>query len=119
MLHNVKKYDPDERMQICEVCGKEQPLKHCYSLALVYRMPGYLFEENRGAGAYQCPDDQHFACSHEHAFLAAMFCYFEHIHTGPHAASKELQHPTVLEIKKSLDDLLAHVQAGGNVDFQE
>lgn len=100
------KTDPDERLITCEVCGKQIMLKYAFSPAVVYRMPGYLHAEGRGAPGYQCPDTQHFCCSHEHAMLAMFMCFFEHIHEGPHAASKEITHPTLVTIKQAVDNYI-------------
>lgn len=108
-------YDPDTRPVMCEVCGKVQMLKQCHSLAMVYRMPGLRKDaegnETYGYAGYQCADNQHFACSHEHALLAVFMCTLEHIHTDgynnqQHAGELELQHPTLQEIKQALDSYI-------------
>jgi hypothetical protein len=64
---------------VCEICGKIVPLNDLHSLAVVYRMPG------PGGTAYQCPNEQHYACSHEHAVLAVVACLTSHIELGPYA----------------------------------
>jgi hypothetical protein len=63
----------------CEICDKIVPLNDMHSLAVVYRMPG------PGSTAYQCPNEQHFGCCHEHAVLAALACLTSHIEAGPYA----------------------------------
>lgn len=57
----------------CEVCGAQTLEGDTFSLALVYRKPG------RDIAAFQCPNEQHYACSHEHAVQAVMACLSEHI----------------------------------------
>lgn len=108
-------YDPDERPVMCEVCGKTQMLKQCHSIAVVYRMPGLRKDENGnqtyGYAGYQCADNQHFACSHEHALLAVFMCTLEHIHTdgyknNQHAGELELQHPTLQGVKQLFDNYI-------------
>ena len=59
----------------CEApgCGKVTAAQNTYSLAVVYRMPG------PGVPAFQCPNEQHFACCHEHAVQVMQACLNEHI----------------------------------------
>lgn len=68
----------------CEICGASVPLAQLHSIAIVYRMPGSL--GSAMYPAYQCPAEQHFACSHDHAAQAAQACLTEHIAYGPHGA---------------------------------
>ena len=70
---------------LCEVCGKSTPLAQAHSMSVSYNMPG---QDAKGVTypAYQCPNLNHFACSHEHAVLAALMCIFEHIDQGNHPA---------------------------------
>lgn len=66
----------DETLLIqCEApgCTVSVPVAAVYSLAVVYRMPG------RGVPAFQCAEEQHFGCSHEHARAAMLVCLDEHI----------------------------------------
>lgn len=113
-------YDPDTRPVMCEVCGKVQMLKQCHSIAVVYRMPGLRRDaqgnQTYGYAGYQCPDNQHFACCHEHAILAVFMCTFEHIHeqgykNDLHAGELELQHPTLQEVKATLDKYITDTLA--------
>lgn len=63
---------PEEIIYTCEICGAQTKEGDTYSLAWHYRKPG------RGIPAFQCPGEQHFACSHEHAVQAMMACLEEH-----------------------------------------
>lgn len=73
--------DPGAVMVRCEApgCTRQMALADAYSMALVYRMPG------RGRAPYQCPQEQHFACSHVHAKAAMLACLQTHIEQGDHA----------------------------------
>lgn len=59
----------------CEApgCSASVPVAEVYSLALIYRMPG------RGIPAFQCADEQHFGCTHDHAVAAMQACLTRHI----------------------------------------
>lgn len=60
----------------CEApgCNARVPLPQVYSLAAVYRCyPGAI------PGRYQCRDEQHWTCSHEHALIALEQCAREHV----------------------------------------
>jgi hypothetical protein len=53
--------------------------------------------------AYQCGNEQHYACSHEHAVQAAMACLFDHIESGPYNGKKtKYDDPDLQEIDKRL-----------------
>ena len=72
-------YTPVTDPMACEVCGTVVTLANTHSVSVCYNMPG------AGYAAYQCANEQHFACSHEHAYLAAMACLLSHIENGTHA----------------------------------
>lgn len=76
-----------ERQYTCEACNKVTPESQTYSLALVYRMPG------PGITAFQCPAEQHFACSHECAVAAMQACLKEHIEPIQQALQKQVSNP--------------------------
>lgn len=65
----------------CEICGLVTPLAQVHSLSITYCMPGQDSSGN-SLPAYQCPALQHYACTHEHAVIAALACLFEHIDAG-------------------------------------
>lgn len=67
--------DDEQVMIACEAPGCERSVlaAEVYSLALVYRIPG------RGVPAFQCSEEQHFGCSHEHAVAAVAACLRNHI----------------------------------------
>lgn len=102
--------DPSMRPVRCEICGEEKPLREMFSMATVYRMPGFDKYIMVGLASYQCQDKQHFGCCHEHALLAMFYCLFEHIHTGPHLEhGKEIEHPVLLDIQKRLEEYTEQV----------
>lgn len=105
MLTKQEKEDPSMRLIRCEICGEEKPLREMFSMAALYRMPGFNKEIGVGLASYQCPDKQHFGCSHEHALLAMLYCLFEHIHEGPHLEhGKEIEHPALIDVQKRLEE---------------
>lgn len=117
---NQNKKDPSLAPTMCELCGKVQELRFCHSIGVVYMMPGHDAENKISYGSYQCPDTQHFACSHQHAMILSLCCLYEHIHTGNHKEQgKELEHPTLLSIKQSLDDMVNDLVKSGQVTLQE
>lgn len=69
-------YVPLNDPSTCEMCGTVTTAANTHSIKMVYAMPG------AGTTAYQCVDEQHYACCEEHALLAALACYFAHIKTG-------------------------------------
>jgi hypothetical protein len=74
-------------------------------------MPGYDHDQQRGLAPFGCQDKQHFGCCHDHAFLAMIYCLFEHLHEGPHIEQgKDLEHPVLLDIKKRLEDYIEELQ---------
>lgn len=76
--------DPSAQLVVCEApgCPAQIPLSRAYSMAIVYRMPG------PGKLPYQCPYEQHFACCHAHAKLAALACLQSHIEAGDYAGKE-------------------------------
>lgn len=67
--------DSSQLLIACEApgCTNSVPVSEVYSLAAVYRMPG------PNVPAFQCPEEQHFGCSHEHAKWAMLECLMNHI----------------------------------------
>jgi hypothetical protein len=61
----------------CEVegCGNSPPMCECFSF--IVSMQHYHLEQKRYS-FIQCEDEQHFACSHEHAVALAHTCVHEH-----------------------------------------
>jgi len=111
-LINRVKEDPSMRSVPCDMCGKIQPLKYMKSIMVGYAMPG-LRTEDWGYGAYACPNEQHFGCTHEHAMLAALCCLYEHILEGEHEAKgEELTHPILVKLKADLAALV--IEEGGD-----
>lgn len=104
-LAEPKSKDPSMQLIECEICGVEKPLRDMKSMGVVYRMPGYDYEMNRGLQPFGCPDRQHFGCTHEHAMLAQIYCLFEHMHEGPHdAQGNPLEHKVLVAIQNILED---------------
>jgi hypothetical protein len=107
--------DPSLAPTTCEICGEVKPLREMFSMATVYRMTGYAEDIQVGLPPYQCPDKQHFGCTHEHALLAMLYCLFEHIHEGPHLEhGKEIKHPVLLDVKKRLEEYIQEMK--GEID---
>ena len=73
--------DPSAVPIQCEApgCLSVAPLGNMYSMAIIYRMPG------PGKAPYQCPNEQHYGCTHDHAVLAMLGCLRAHIASGDHA----------------------------------
>lgn len=73
--------DPSQVPVRCEApgCTAVKPLGEMFSMAVVYRMPG------AGKAPYQCSQEQHFGCSHNHAKSALLACLESHIEQGDHA----------------------------------
>lgn len=73
-------HDPSLVMIRCEAAGCPAIIRlaDAFSMAVVYRMPG------RGKAPFQCPAEQHFACSHAHAKQALLACLNGHIEAGDH-----------------------------------
>lgn len=67
----------------CEICGKVVALADTHSMVICYAMPG------SGYAAYQCANEQHYACSRDHAVLASLACVFGHMLEHPHAGSDQ------------------------------
>lgn len=81
-----------EALYTCEICGTQTPASQTYSLAVIYRMPG------PGIAGFQCPTEQHFGCSHEHAEQAMLACLEEHIkpiHSALTQHVQRLQHASL------------------------
>lgn len=89
--------DPSQVLITCEApgCSKQIALANACSMAVVYRMPGF------GHAPYQCGDEQHFGCCHEHAILALLSCLFSHIEAGDHAIHDH-QEEKLIQIEKLL-----------------
>lgn len=91
--------DPSQVPVKCEApdCDVIQPLSQMFSMAVVYRMPGY------NVPPYQCENEQHFGCTHEHAMIALLKCLFTHIEDGEHQQKTEnYDHALLMHIKKEL-----------------
>ena len=73
--HALGHADSSALLVACEApgCPRSVTVADAFSLALVYRMPG------RGVSAFQCRDEQHFGCSHDHAVQAMLACLRDHI----------------------------------------
>lgn len=69
-------YTPVTDPMICEICGKSVLLANVFSIKAVYALPSGTNT------AFQCANEQHYACSHEHAVLALVGCLFEHLEAG-------------------------------------
>lgn len=79
--------DPSSVIIPCEAkdCTVQKPLGHMFSMATDYRMPGGETPKS----PYQCPQEQHFGCTHEHAMLALLQCLFTCIEQGDHGQPKQ------------------------------
>lgn len=97
--------DPSSAPTKCEICPNVLPLREMHSMKWAYAMPG-LRGPNAGHPAFQCADDQHFGCCHEHAFLAMLVCAFEHMDVSGEYCGRgeELQHPTLTLLKTKLEE---------------
>ena len=56
-------------------CSVQRPRRECFSF-IASMMHMHL--ENSVYSAYQCPSEQHWCCSHEHAIQAVKTCIDEH-----------------------------------------
>ena len=94
--------DPSAVIIPCEAkgCTVQKPLGQMFSMAIDYRMPGGKIPKS----PYQCPNEQHFGCSHEHAMLALLQCLFTCIEQGDHGEPKQgnYQHDLLQTIDASL-----------------
>lgn len=123
ILHPVgtNRDDPSLRPTRCEVCGTVRPLKNMHSIAWGYRMPGLIIDHPtrpHGYAAFQCPDEQHFGCTRDHAVLAMLACMFEHMDACPHEnRGKPYLHPLLLTLQNDLQQIerdiasIVHVEA--------
>lgn len=104
--------DPSMALTTCEFCGEVKPLREMHSLKWVYAMPGYNKEATVGQRPFQCADDQHFGCCHEHAFLALIICLFEHMDDSGsyNGKGEDLQHPILAELKAKVKADLAELE---------
>lgn len=93
----------------CEICGTVVATADAHSIIICYAMPG------SGVSAYQCANEQHFACSHEHAIQAAMACLFDHIESGPYKGKKAKYDDPDLQV---MDQKLAKFNSKGKVKNQ-
>lgn len=68
--------DPSARIIVCEIarCGVTMRLGDSFSFVggLATTGPNHVLP-------HQCPQEQHFACSLEHAFLAHRICLEQHV----------------------------------------
>jgi len=102
-IAEIMRLDPSTITVSCEApgCTASKPLGDMCSMAVVYRMPG------PGTSPYQCPDEQHYGCCHEHAILALLKCLVTDIEAGQHVDPKEeiYQHPLLQSIEGELKRL--------------
>lgn len=103
----------------CEICGTQRPFRDMNSIAVGYRFPGKVDEGHRQVWlpAFQCGDEQHYGCCHEHAMLAALACLVLHIHEGPHNAhGTPLEHDLLVKLKADIEALAQEEKAEGPID---
>jgi hypothetical protein len=101
--------DFEQQLIACEICGTQRPFRDMNSIAVGYRFPGKVDQGHRQVWlqAYQCPDEQHYGCCHEHAMLAAIACLVLHIHEGPHnSAGDALEHELLVHIQQEVIKLV-------------
>lgn len=102
MFHRAN--DPSVEIKHCELqgCDGQNILANMYSIKPTYALAGPLH------AAFQCPEIQHYACSHEHAMLLAMHCLYEHVSFGPHAQfdqyKQRIAHGKLIRISEILDE---------------
>lgn len=98
--------DPSTEMKPCELpgCNEKNIIGNMYSIKNSYALAGPM------KPAFQCPETQHYACSHEHAMLLSMHCLFEHVHCGPHAQyGQDIAHSKL----KRIESILSEPYRGG------
>lgn len=85
--------DPSAVTIPCEApgCAAVRPLAAMHSLIVLYATTGGKPERP----PYGCPQEQHYACSHEHALEAAKVCLKQHFphpdvkYSGPTKSKKQ------------------------------
>jgi len=90
----------------CEAqgCTEVRPRKECFSfIASIIHM--HL--ENKVYSWYQCPVEQHWCCSHDHAIRAVHSCIHEH-----HSADKLTRHANLPAQLVSLPEHITHCAIG-------
>jgi hypothetical protein len=108
ILHPVgtTKEDPSLKPTRCDICGVVRPLKYMKSIKWGYAMPGLRVDhptQPQGYGAYQCPDEQHYGCTRDHAVLAMLACLFEHMDECEHEdQGKPYLHPLLQRLQQDL-----------------
>ena len=84
-------YATDSPQRICEACGKSGPSHRMINCILVVGSPGW-----EGVPSFQCPQEEHWACSPDCWLKVAHACAEEHLHV----ILKDL-HTTIREAKNA------------------
>ncbi len=69
--------DLDMQLKPCEAAGCENSLPRWECFSFIASLQ-HMHLENKVYSMYACPSEQHWCCSHEHAFQAVKTCIDEH-----------------------------------------
>lgn len=88
------------KLMPCEApgCDKSTPRKECFSFIASM---AHMHLEKGVYSQYQCPSEQHWACSHEHAVQAVKTCIDEH-HNAEQLEPNSLVHPRHVQLPEHI-----------------